>query len=70
MSGSPVVRRQYGQYQTEDGEFVVIIGAATKFLGVYSGRIGADDELKAQLGMVWKASVIEEIVSSGVPGLR
>jgi hypothetical protein len=70
MSGSPVVRRQYGQYQTENGGTVVTAGAATKFLGVYSGRVGADDELKAQLGIVWKAGVIDEIVSNGVPGQR
>ena len=37
------------------------------FLGVYSGRIGADD-LKAQLGVVWKAHVVEEIVVAGVQG--
>ena len=70
MSGSPVVRRQYGQYQAEDGGFVVTTGAATKLLGVYSGRICADDELKAQLGIVWKADVIEEIISQGVRGSR
>jgi hypothetical protein len=70
MSGSPVVRGQYGQYQGEDGSFFVTTGAATKFLGIYSGRIGADDELKAQLGTVWKAPVIEEIISERVQGSR
>ena len=33
-----------------------------QFVGVYSGRIGADDELKAQLGIVWKSSAIKEII--------
>ena len=32
------------------------------FVGIYSGRIGAGDELKAQLGIVWKGSVLTEII--------
>jgi hypothetical protein len=40
-----------------------IFGRIRKFVGVYSGRIG-DDELKAQLGVVWKARVISEIVGA------
>lgn len=34
-----------------------------EFIGVYSGRIGADDEFKAQLGKVWKKRVIDEIIN-------
>jgi hypothetical protein len=44
-----------------------IIGEATKFLGVYSGRLGKD-EMGAQLGIVWKASVLLEILEGGVRG--
>lgn len=38
----------------------------TKFIGIYSGRIGADSEEKgdAQLGRVWKASVIQELIDN------
>jgi hypothetical protein len=40
-----------------------IFGRIRNFVGIYSGRIG-DDELKAQLGIVWKARVISEIISA------
>nr|DAR07756.1 MAG TPA: hypothetical protein [Caudoviricetes sp.] len=38
----------------------------SKFVGVYSGRIGADNETKgdAQLGRVWKPHVIQELIAS------
>ncbi|MEW5844325.1 MAG: serine protease [Bacteroidota bacterium] len=66
MSGSPVIYKERRS---------VMIGnsspkTATKFsryfmqfIGVYSGRIGAENELKAQLGIVWKSSVIKEIIN-------
>jgi hypothetical protein len=34
---------------------------------VYSGRLGSD-EMKAQLGIVWKARVIDEIVQVPAAG--
>jgi hypothetical protein len=37
-------------------------GEGELFLGVYSGRLG-EDEFKAQLGIVWKKEVIEEIIT-------
>ena len=40
-----------------------------KLVGVYSGRIGVDDEnIKAQLGIVWKSDVIDEIISQRITG--
>jgi hypothetical protein len=63
LSGSPVVMQRIGIHGmtgpilTDD----VVFGRIRTFLGTYSGRIGAD-ELKAQLGIVWKASVIAEII--------
>jgi trypsin-like peptidase len=74
MSGAPVIVRRSGIIvprgvtSTPDslsGE--EIIGQADTFLGVYSGRIG-DDPMGLQLGIVWKASVIDEIVKGGLPG--
>lgn len=57
MSGSPVIlRHRYA------------IGPPTTFIGIYSGRVGADDELKVQLGIVWRAEVIDQIISKGRPG--
>ena len=36
---------------------------AAKFVGVYSGRLATNDPLDAQLGLVWPASSINDIVS-------
>jgi hypothetical protein len=43
------------------------LGEGRRFLGVYSGRVG-DDSFKAQLGIVWKPSVIEEIIQAAMVG--
>lgn len=55
MSGSPVVARRIGQIPRTSG--LHLGGEATRFLGVYSGRI---HEL-ADVGMVWKSGVLDEI---------
>lgn len=33
-----------------------------KMVGIYSGRIGSEDEKKVQLGIVWKYDVIDQII--------
>lgn len=68
MSGSPVFLRQFGSYISTNMDFLGGAAAYTRFVGIYSGRFGADDELGAQLGRVWHRSVIDEILSAGVPG--
>lgn len=70
MSGSVVVARQevFGRsYTRKDGSIsdVVLWARHDVVIGVYSGRHYADFE-KAQLGIVWKRSTIEEIVASAV----
>ena len=69
LSGSPVIMQRHGIHGLVDGTMVSssVIGRIRTFLGVYSGRIG-DDELKAQLGIVWKKKVIEEIINGEVLG--
>jgi hypothetical protein len=74
MSGSPVIVRQRGlivprshKGKAEGLSGEELIGQADQFLGVYSGRIG-DDEFGLQLGIVWKASVLDEIVAKGKVG--
>lgn len=67
MSGSPVILRNWGSFSDGPG-IVTIPGSGTRFLGVYSGRIGADDELKAQLGIVWKAIIVDEVIAQGIRG--
>jgi hypothetical protein len=64
LSGSPVIIQRIGLHG-KGGALTgdTIIGRIRNFVGIYSGRIG-DDELKAQLGVVWKARVISEIVGA------
>jgi hypothetical protein len=66
MSGAPVVAVATNGYITEDG--TNHIGTqGTKFAGIYSGRLGAN-EMQAQLGVVWKARVIDEIIDGQLTG--
>jgi hypothetical protein len=78
MSGSPVILRSWGDYMTVHGEVSASPFICTKFVGVYSGRVsdarelnGTPDHvrteqeadlLRAQLGVVWKAHVVDEII--------
>lgn len=68
MSGAPVLLRSFGGYDTRNGDRQMAPGAFTRFVGIYSGRFGADDEYGAQLGRVWHRSVIDEIIDGGLPG--
>lgn len=63
MSGAPVIAVRRG-LTLPTGEFddQAVIGEAANFLGVYSGRVG-DDPMGVQLGIVWKARVIDEILA-------
>lgn len=66
MSGSPVIykeRRPMVICDTEPSKATKISQYYMEFVGVYSGRIGAEDEFKAQLGRVWKRQVIEDIIN-------
>lgn len=69
MSGSPVIGARRG-VTSPNGEFGddTIFGDALNFLGIYSGRVG-DDPFGLQLGVVWKARVIDEIVTGGRRGV-
>lgn len=44
----------------EDGTTAILVAPACRFLGVYSGRINEDSDI----GIVWKAEAIRELVSS------
>lgn len=65
LSGSPVIMQRIGihGFMNSGPTADSLIGRIRKFSGVYSGRIG-DDEFKAQLGTVWKARVIDEIINN------
>ena len=63
MSGSPVIRRSYGTHLMSSGSSTMGDPLKTKFVGVYSGRLTSADPLDAQLGMMWPAKLLTEIVS-------
>ena len=58
MSGSPVIIRP------PDGA----IGGSTAFMGIYSGRLGANDIGQVQLGVVWRKAAVEEMLNNLVMG--
>jgi len=61
QSGSPVVvHRNSGMVRYEDGRQRMIWQPETRFIGVYSGRINEQSDL----GQVWKASAVAELISS------
>lgn len=65
LSGSPVIMRRVGFHGlSPDGSIPndAEIGEIQRFLGIYSNRIGKNEEF-AQLGVVWKSNAIEEILS-------
>jgi hypothetical protein len=35
----------------------------TRFMGVYSGRLQSRDDLDTQIGMVWPATAMDEIIA-------
>ena len=65
MSGAPVYLRSIGSYMNDQGTFVIGAAVANKFIGVYTGRLAVRDELDAQLGIVWPASLVETIGQRG-----
>jgi S1-C subfamily serine protease len=63
MSGAPVIRRSWSNHLVEPGRQAYDDRTATKFLGVYSGRVPTDHPAEAQIGLVWDASFINEIIA-------
>lgn len=69
MSGSAVIFRRSGFHKDPSGNAMKnTFGTIQNFIGIYSGRIGAGDNLQAQLGIVWRKDVIEEILESKTIG--
>lgn len=71
LSGSPVFMQRHGIHGMKASGFTgqEIFGRIRNFVGVYSGRIG-EGELMAQLGVVWKARVIDEIIDGRALGAK
>jgi len=74
MSGSPVFIVQYGQQYSWDknGIFGFHAGLPYRFMGIYSGRYGEDNqhpaEFAAQLGRVWWPHLVEEMLQNPCAG--
>lgn len=67
MSGSPVIFRRVGVHGTSEKITAETrIGEIRDFIGVYSGRVIGESNFDAQLGIVWKKEVIEEIIKGNV----
>ncbi|WP_237352221.1 trypsin-like peptidase domain-containing protein [Rhizobium sp. N324] len=60
LSGSPVIAYRYGFADYAGGGLIALDKPATRFLGIYAGRVNPD----ADLGIVWKATAIAELVNS------
>ncbi len=63
QSGSPVIARRQGMITLTNGKQVPSSGMVSRFLGIYSGRVHKD----ADIGMVWKASAIQELINAVSP---
>lgn len=63
MSGSPVILRKWGGYQSDNGATHMGTGDATRLIGVYSGRLSTADPNDAQLGLTWPTFLLEEIIA-------
>jgi hypothetical protein len=65
MSGAPVIRRSWGTHLL-NGDITFTDGrAATKLVGIYSGRLHTKAFEDAQIAMVWHPSFIDEIIVAG-----
>jgi hypothetical protein len=61
QSGSAVIAHRSGGAVTDErGNVMVGSGVMTRFLGIYSGRINKESDL----GIVWKALAIQQLVNS------
>lgn len=67
MSGSPVlyVNKTLSRLCSDSSSQMVDFPSVKVLLGIYSGRIAGSDELAAQLGIVWSAEAIVEILKTG-----
>jgi len=63
MSGAPVIRRSWTNDTLDRGVMALVDPPLNKFIGVYSGRVPTDHPHEAQVGLVWDAALIEEIIA-------
>mgnify|MGYP001268919670 CR=1 FL=1 len=69
MSGAPVIARAHSGYRDRFGKTQMGGDIATQLVGVYSGRLEAEDKsdkLGAQLAVAWNIHVVDEIIDNEV----
>jgi hypothetical protein len=59
MSGSPIVRREWNQWNMENGMVRIGEGIGTRVIGIYSGRLVTPNPLDVQLGIGWPIHLVE-----------
>jgi Trypsin-like peptidase domain len=72
MSGSPVVARTISAEDDSrligngplQPDSIIVTKPGLAFVGVYSGRMGIADALEAQIGKVWHAEVVQEMLAN------
>ena len=72
LSGSPVILQKICMHGFgPEGQTTpnTAYGRVRDFLGVYTGRIG-EEEMMAQLGIVWKSKVVADIIEGRIAGQR
>ena len=62
-SGAPVIRRSWSNHLVEANIAPRDDMVATKFIGVYSGRLATKNPSDAQIGIVWPGEFIDEIIA-------
>ncbi|MBB6342910.1 hypothetical protein HNP49_003098 [Pseudomonas fluvialis] len=72
MSGAPCIAisnwKHYALDRATNKVRVVERPLSWRLLGVYSGRLNPSDNFEAQIGLVWRETLIEEIIGGGVNG--
>lgn len=66
QSGSPVIAFRTGQVTLRDRSAAFYTEPIFRFVGIYSGRVNKESDI----GMVWKASAIKELIDSLDPTKR
>jgi hypothetical protein len=66
MSGAPVIRRSWTNHMDQPGVLAVVDPPLNKFIGVYSGRLRTDERDEAQIGLVWDASLLHQIIAVNI----
>ncbi len=66
MSGAPAIFYHRGNSITIGNNTYHYPGPHTVFHGIYSGRLGKTSEFEAQIGIIWRRELVDEIIDNRV----